>query len=270
MDLRPLGETGILVSPLGLGTVKLGRTEDVKYPDAFEIPGDERARELLALAADLGVNLIDTAPAYGTSEERLGVLLEGHRDGWVLCTKVGEEFEGGVSRFDFSFKHTIASVERSLRRLRTDYLDVVLVHSDGNDLDILTTTGVMDGLNRLKEQGKIRATGFSPKTLEGALEAIEADVLMLTLNPRDTEQIPAIESAEVCGRGVLIKKGLLSGHFGEAGRGEPNGQPGDDPVEHCLRFIFRNPGVSSVVVGTINPDHLRQNAETLARVLGTG
>ncbi|MFW8341556.1 aldo/keto reductase, partial [Klebsiella pneumoniae] len=70
--LRPLGSTGLRVSPLGLGTVKLGRDQGVKYPNGFRIPDDQQARELLYLARELGINLIDTAPAYGVSEERLG------------------------------------------------------------------------------------------------------------------------------------------------------------------------------------------------------
>ena len=94
---RPLGSTGLLVSPLGLGTVKLGRDQGVKYPNGFQIPDDDEARMLLKLARDLGINLIDTAPAYGRSEERLGPLLRGQRQDWVIVSKVGEEFADGQS-----------------------------------------------------------------------------------------------------------------------------------------------------------------------------
>jgi hypothetical protein len=110
----PAGQHRPAVSPLGLGTVKLGRDQGVKYPNGFTIPGDE-ARLLLAQARELGINLIDTAPAYGRSEERLGPLLRGQRDEWVIVSKVGEEFDDGQSRFDFSAAHTRRSVERSLQ-----------------------------------------------------------------------------------------------------------------------------------------------------------
>ena len=71
-------------------TVKLGRNDGVKYPEPFSIPDDKEAHALLAAAKSLGINLIDTAPAYGTSEERLGTLLAGEREDWIICTKVGE------------------------------------------------------------------------------------------------------------------------------------------------------------------------------------
>ncbi|HEU6454768.1 MAG TPA: aldo/keto reductase, partial [Roseateles sp.] len=95
---RPLGSTGLTVSPLGLGTVKLGRDQGVKYPNGFQIPDDDAARMLLRQARELGINLIDTAPAYGRSEERLGPLLRGQRQDWVIVSKVGEEFADGLSR----------------------------------------------------------------------------------------------------------------------------------------------------------------------------
>lgn len=99
---RPLGSTGFQVSPLGLGTVKLGRDQGVKYPNGFTIPDDAQALALLQQARELGINLIDTAPAYGIGEQRLGPLLRGQRDEWVIVSKTGEEFEQGRSHFDFS------------------------------------------------------------------------------------------------------------------------------------------------------------------------
>src|SRR5690606_5749350 len=89
---RPLGNCGFDVSVLGFGTVKLGRDQGVKYPNSFRIPDDAEAASIIALARDLGINLIDTAPAYGNSEERLGKLLKGQREDWIICSKAGEEF----------------------------------------------------------------------------------------------------------------------------------------------------------------------------------
>lgn len=210
---RPLGHDGPRVSPLGLGTVKLGRDQGVKYPNGFQIPDDDEARMLLKLARDLGINLIDTAPAYGRSEERLGPLLRGQRQDWVIVSKVGEEFSDGQSRHDFSAAHTRFSVERSLKRLETDYIDLVLVHSDGNDLAILNDSEVYPTLAALKREGKIGGFGFSGKTVDGGLKALEqGDCAMVTYNLNERNEKAVIEYASEHGKAILVKKALASGH----------------------------------------------------------
>jgi aryl-alcohol dehydrogenase-like predicted oxidoreductase len=210
---RPLGRTGLDVSLLGLGTVKLGRNTDVKYPHAFRLPDDEAARRLLDRARDLGVNLLDTAPAYGESEERLGRLLQGRRNDFVLCTKTGEEYDPRTgSRYDFTPEHTRVSVARSLKRLRTDVIDVVLVHSDGHDDDVLGL-GTLEALEDLRRAGWIRAIGFSGKTVHGGLAAAErCDVVMVTLSAAYRDELPVVAAARDRGCGVLVKKALGSGH----------------------------------------------------------
>ena len=257
---RPLGSLGINVSPVGLGTVKLGRDQGVKYPDGFTIPDDHEAQMLLKLARDLGINLIDTAPAYGRSEERLGPLLRGQRQDWVIVSKVGEEFEAGQSRHDFSAAHTRLSVERSLQRLETDFIDLVLVHSDGNDLEILNHCEVYQTLAELKHEGKIRGFGFSGKTVEGGLLALaEGDCAMVTYNINERAEKPVIDYAAAHHKGILIKKALASGHVCLS--------PGVDPVQASFELLFEHPGVTGAIVGTINPLHLAHNVATAAEVI---
>ncbi|WP_246841116.1 aldo/keto reductase [Hahella sp. CCB-MM4] len=247
------------VSCLGLGTVKLGRNQGVKYPQGFEIPNDMDAKAIIDLAADLGMNLIDTAPAYGTSEERLGTLLKGQRDRWIICSKVGEEFEQGQSSFDFSPEHVRYSVERSLKRLNTDYIDMVLVHSDGNDLDIIRK-GTLEALDDLRQQGKIRATGMSTKTVEGGIASLQhSDIVMVTYNINEQDEGAVIDYARDHGKGVLVKKALASGHLCL--------KPGEDPLTESFRFVFSHPGVTSAIVGTINPLHMKANVDALNRVM---
>ncbi len=257
---RPLGHTGLTVSPLGLGTVKLGRDQGVKYPSGFQIPDDDDARRLLKLSRDLGINLIDTAPAYGRSEERLGPLLRGQRQDWVIVSKVGEEFDNGLSRHDFSARHTRLSVERSLQRLETDFIDLVLVHSDGNDLAILEDSEVYPTLAALKREGKIRAFGFSGKTVEGGLKALEqGDCAMVTYNLNEQGERAVIDYAAEHGKAILVKKALASGHVCL--------EPGVDPVRASFELLFGQPGVASAIVGTINPLHLAHNVATVAQVI---
>ena len=263
LPMRPLGDTGIEVSCLGLGTVKIGRNLGVKYPQGFSLPDDASVRNILALCKDAGMNLIDTAPAYGSSEERLGQLLENRKD-WVICTKVGEEFQNGESSFDFSPAHVRHSLERSLKLLRTDYLDLVLVHSDGNDEDIIRNSDCFDALIRAKEAGLIRAFGMSTKTVAGGFLALEqADVVMVTLNPTATDDAAVVAEAHARHKGVLIKKALNSGHVMTDADGAAI-----DPVRASLEFVFSHAGVSSVIIGSITPEHLLHNIGCAVEVAG--
>lgn len=249
MHYRQLGNTGLRVSLIGLGTVKLGRDQQVKYPRPFRIPDDREVLYLLDTARELGINLLDTAPAYGTSEARLGRLLQGRRADWLVCTKVGEVFEDGRSRYDFTPEHVHSSVRRSLERLQTDCLDIVLIHSDGHDLEILTRYGTLDALRSLQQAGLVRAVGISHKSAEGAALAIAAgcDVIMATLNLEEQAEAAVIARAGAAGCGVLIKKALGSGHAGP----------------DSLRFVAAQPGVCSIIVGTIDPAHLRENVRVV-------
>src|SRR5437588_1617273 len=152
-----------VVAPLGLGTVKFGRNQQVRYPggEAFALPSDREIEYLLDLALECGINLIDSAPAYGTSEARLGKLMGARRSRLFLVTKTGEEFSNGESRYVFTAEHTRMSVERSLRRLSTDFLDCVLVHSSRDDVNVIKSSGALETLARLKDQGKIGSFGVS-------------------------------------------------------------------------------------------------------------
>mgnify|MGYP000105893280 CR=1 FL=1 len=251
--MRPLGSTGIDVSVLGLGTVKFGRNEQVKYPQEFKIPDDEVVVQILDLAWSLGINFIDTAPAYGTSEQRLGQLLPNRHD-WIIETKVGEIFENGQSRFDFSAEHTRVSVENSLKKLRRDYIDVVLVHSSGDDMSIINNEEVFEELDRLKQKGLVKTIGMSSKTVEGGLWVVEnCDVVMATCNLEYNEEQSVLDRAKELNKGVVIKKGLLSGYAGLADDGSG--------IERSFQHVLSQPAVSSMIVGTINANHLRKNVE---------
>jgi aryl-alcohol dehydrogenase-like predicted oxidoreductase len=256
IEKRPIGSTGLTVSVLGLGTVKFGRNQAVKYPQPFEIPDDKRLLNLLATAYNLGINLLDTAPAYGHSEERLGTLLQGQRKNWVIATKVGEEFVNGESLYNFTPEHARMSIERSLKQLKTDYLDAVLVHSDGNDVHNIQHFGILEFLSSLKKEGLIRATGMSTKTIEGGLLALSlSDIVMVTYNPIETAERPVITKAHELNKGILIKKAFASGHLDKI--------PGDNPVRTTLQFILKEPGVSSIILGTLNPKHLAENVAAI-------
>ena len=259
LEQRVIAGTDISVSPLGFGTVKLGRDQGVKYPSGFTIPGDKEAVALLDLAQSLGINLLDTAPAYGTSEIRLGELLGNRRKDWVICSKVGEEFDNGESSFDFTPEHIRFSIERSLKRLKTDYIDMVLVHSNGDDVNIINQYGCLEVLEELKKEGLIRASGMSTKTVDGGILALQkSDIAMVTYNLNEQAEKPVLDYALEHDKGVLIKKALASGHACLAG---------EDPVEKSMELVFGHAATSAAVIGTINPKHLISNAETCQKVI---
>ncbi len=253
MDRRALGRGGPAVVPLGYGAFKIGRNEGAKYAAGYDLPDEAAVARLLNGVLDLGIDLIDTAPAYGTSEESIGRAIAHRRSEFVLSTKAGERFEGGRSTWDFSGPAIGRSVEESLRRLRTDAVDVLLLHSDGRDLEILQGTDAVAALRRLKERGLARRIGLSGKTPEGARSALAwADVLMVEYHPQDRSHEGVIAEAVARGVGVLVKKPLGSGRLAPA---------------ESLRFVLGNPGVCAGVVSSLSLDHVREN---LAAAVGKG
>jgi aryl-alcohol dehydrogenase-like predicted oxidoreductase len=259
MQQRPFANTGKNVSLLGLGTVKFGRNTGVKYPggDGFALPTDAEIEALLDLAIECGITLLDTAPAYGTSEERLGKLMGARREKFFLVSKTGEEFHtDGKSEYIFTAEHTRKSVERSLKRLDVDFIDSVLVHSNRDDVKTLTETPVLEVLSRLKDEGKIGSFGVSTYTVEGGRIAVDrSDCVMVSYNAKYLDEKPVIDYAREKGKAVLVKKGLASGHVGTLGSLEEN-----------IRFVTETPGVTSLVFGSLNPANIRANVAAVGGV----
>ncbi len=242
------------VTPIGFGAFKIGRNVGIKYPQAYPLPEQRDADRLLNAVLDLGINYIDTAPAYGLSEERIGQAISHRRREFVLSTKVGETFADERSTYDFSEPAVRQSVAASLKRLRTDVLDLVFIHSDGRDLHVLDHTDAVATLQSLRQQGLIRAIGLSGKTVEGAAAALAwADAIMVEYHLNNRSHEGVIGQAHAQNVGVVIKKGLASGTL------EPDA---------AIRFVLANPAVTGLVVGGLSLEHLRQNVLSAERVRG--
>ncbi len=251
MVSRRLGRSNLNVSPIGFGAFKIGRNTRIKYPGEYDLPDQQAVDGLLSGVLDLGINYFDTAPAYGLSEERVGRALAGRRDEIVVSTKVGETFRDGRSTYDFSVRAMRQSVERSLRRLRREAIDLLLIHSD-DDQRILHETDAVPTLIAIREKGDARAIGMSTKSVGGAREAMAwADVLMVEYHLDDLSQAEVIAEAAEADVGIVVKKGLASGHL------EP---------EPAIRFVLGTPGVGSLVVGSLTLEHLEQNVGVAARM----
>ncbi|MBL9118400.1 MAG: aldo/keto reductase [Phycisphaerae bacterium] len=245
MTSRRIGARGPLVSPIGFGAFKIGRNEGIKYERGYDLPSERAAIDLVRAVCESGVTLLDTAPAYGLSEERVGLAIAGLRSPVVLSTKVGETFEAGRSHFDFSLAGIESSIARSLGRLGVARIDLLFLHSDGNDLAILDDGEATRVMRKLRERGTIGLMGFSGKSVEGHRQAIREgfDVLMVEYHPLDVSQRPALEEAAARGVGVLVKKPLAAGRLAPA---------------DAIPFALAAPAVASAVIGSLSAANIAE------------
>jgi len=207
---RRLGRSELIVPAFSLGGYPLG------WGDAE----DERAAiEAVQYAIEQGLDYIDTSPGYGDSQRRIGLALEGvPRESLVISTKTGTH---PARRQDYSWDATMWSVDESLRLLKTDYIDLLLVHDPRDIEPVFAPRGALEALEQLKEQGVIRAIGLGQKRFDYHQRAIECgrfDVI-LTFNNYHPLDVSALDwllpLAREHGVGVLngavMAHGLLTG-----------------------------------------------------------
>ena len=204
---RRLGRTHINAVPLGLGGAGFGHG----YTGASS---DEDAIEGVRRAIELGINYIDTSPLYGESERRIGLALSGGwRDRVYLATKTGT----GVRPRNYSAEWTYRSVERSLKLLKTDYLDLVQVHDPESMEPVFAPDGALVALQKLKEQGVIGAIGLGVRQHEFHLQAIESGLFDAILTyadfnlVRQTARDTLFPAAAEKGVGIILGSPILFG-----------------------------------------------------------
>lgn len=264
IEKRPYGQSGFSVSALGLGAAQLG---DPALDD-----GD--AARLLHAAIDAGVSLLDTAPSYGVSEQRIGRHLGARRAQAVLSTKLGYGVEGIE---DWTGPCITAGVERALRVLDTDRIDIAHLHSCPRET--LARGDVVDALERARDAGKVRAIAYSGENedLAFAISMQRFDGFMASLNLFDQrvidEALPRLD-----GRGFIAKRPSANHpwRFSQQPSGdycEPYWlrwqamqlRPGNLPWgELAIRFALSVPGVASAIVGTGRLAHLQENIDWAA------
>jgi len=244
------------ISPIGFGAFKIGRNEGIKYERGYDLPHLAATERLLNGVLDLGVNLIDTAPAYGLSEERIGQCVGHRRSEFVLATKVGELFERGESRHDFSPTGMRRSIDESLRRLRTDAVDLLWLHSSRDDVHVLETTDAAEVLNEAKRSGHARHIGFSGYTIEAFRKALPwCDAVMVAYHPQDRALMEVVREAAARGVTVVVKKGLASGKL---------------PASETIRSVLADRHVASIVVGSLDLGHMLENVRAAREVRPDG
>ena len=285
LRMRTLGRTGVEVSVLGFG--------------ALELRGDERrfgrliapaqADRVLNRVLDAGINLIDTAIDYGEAEAQIGRHIAHRRDEYLLATKAGCALDpaahdpsertifGVVLEHDYSRANIIAGVEQSLRRLRTDHIDLLQLHF-GPTLEELERTGAVETLIGLKQSGKVRFIGSSSMlpNLDDHIALGVFDAFQIPYSALQPEHDAAITRAAQAGAGTIIRGGVA--------RGEPGAGQGAERVwqiwaaaalddlldgmartEFMLRFTISHPDLHTTIVGTLNSAHLTENLAAVER-----
>jgi aryl-alcohol dehydrogenase-like predicted oxidoreductase len=283
---RPLGRTGEEVSILTYGAMELRG-----HPIGPAID-DEDAGRLLNDVLDSGINLIDTSIDYGRSEDLIGRYVGHRRDEYFLASKcgcpLGERPPGATPPFphDYQPDNIRSGIESSLRRLGTDRLDLLQVHMSPSR-DQMEADQTVETMLALRDEGKIRFLGMSGTlpNLPDHLAMGVFDVFQIPYSALQREHEDLITEAAEAGAGTLIRGGAARGapaddkawQRGPIGLAEGEGQRrwessgieellGDmSRMEFVLRFTLSHPGLSTTIVGTSNPDHLRSNLSVAAK-----
>jgi aryl-alcohol dehydrogenase-like predicted oxidoreductase len=270
------GKTDLLVSSLGFGAAEIG----------FLKPERQRAARVMNLLLDEGVNVIDTAATYEASEELIGQSIGHRRSQFILISKCGQKV-AGMDGEAWSAGLIARTIDRSLNRLKTDALDVMLLHSC--DEPTLRKGEALGTLVKARQAGKIKFIGYSGDNQAAAYAATLADVAVIETSISIADQanidvvLPLARKHDV---GILVKRPIAN-----AAWKKPNEQPGFyggyaqpysdrlakmnlDPAilgfsgsrelawpEMALRFTLSHAGASCAIIGTTNPEHVQRNLE---------
>jgi aryl-alcohol dehydrogenase-like predicted oxidoreductase len=275
IEYRVLGKTGIRVSALGFGGSEIG------YQEVAQRTVDK----ILGTALDAGINVIDTAECYANGEQLIGKALAHRRAEVTLMTKCGHaslnsasDRASGYAQPDWDPRMLASSIDRSLKNLRTDHVDVMQFHSCSKET--LRDDRVVEVLTRARDAGKTRYIGYSGDS-DDALHAVEMgifDTLQISLSIADQEAIDRVlPKAAARGMGVIVKRPIANAAW-RSGTKPPADwytQPYWDRLQKlrydflasdveaavaiALRFTLGTAGVSTAIVGTTRLERIAQN-----------
>lgn len=270
---RTLGRTGLEVTTLGYGAMELRGA-----PAGPPVTDDEAAR-VLGAVLDAGITIIDTSPDYGRSEELIGQFIAHRRSEYVLASKCGCVPGAGMGGEHVHTAENIrAGVEQSLRRMKTDYLDLVQFHRSLTRQEF-EEHGALAALQDLQREGKVRFIGVSG-TLPNLAEQIAMgvfDAFQIPYSALQREHEDVIAQASAAGAGIIIRGGAARGLPTDWERRSyymlPGSVPRDrweqarlddlldgmDRMEFTLRFTLSNPDLDTTIVGTKDTGHLQTN-----------
>ena len=271
MQTVPFGSTGFNATRLGVGLSEIRGTTQ------------ENASQVLNKALDSGINFLDTSTCYGDSEDLVGGAVSSRRDEYFLATKAGHTNEHTTGE-EWTYDLVASSVDASLRRLQTDHLDLIQLHSCG--IDVLEEGGVIRALEEAREAGKTRFIGYSGDNdaAHWAVDSGKFNTLQtsFSLVEQRARTSGLLEKAAAAGMGVIAKRPIANavwlvarreGHAGNVSGygaayferalemvdlGEIEGEP-DNAILASLGFTFAHPEVGVAIVGTANDSHMASN-----------
>lgn len=266
MRRRRLGRTGLEVSEISLGTVELGLRYGIGAPDLTEIPSEKDATTLLNAALDLGVNFLDTARSYGTSERVIGKALKNRRHEYILVSKIEPQPQKP--------NRVRELVDESLRDLQSDYIDIVMIHAGEESAPCQVTA---NALHDLRKDGKLRFVGYSGygcKSAQVAIESGQFDCLQIAYSVMDRRpEKTLLEAARqndigIVARSVLLKGALTSRYQWLPAEAEPIRRSVKQLVqtigsidalpEFAYRYVLSHEPPHSALIGTAHLSELRQ------------
>lgn len=259
-------------SVLGFGGAEIGYNESQTQ---------EEVNELLNSALDAGLNVIDTAAAYKTSEQLIGNAVSKRRNDYYLLTKCGAL--DAFTRSDWTTKGILETIETSLKDLKTDHLDIAQLHSC--DSETLRRGDAIEGLQRAREKGYTRYIGYSGDN-EDAKTAIELDVFdSLQTSVSVADQSPIDENIPLAskkGMGIIAKRPIANAVWRNESKPADSyhheywdriqklkfdflNEPLNESIATALRFTMSIPGVDTMIVGTTKPKRWQQNADYVGK-----
>ncbi|MFI6790753.1 aldo/keto reductase [Nonomuraea sp. NPDC050383] len=274
-----LGRTGLRASRLGYGAMEL------RGPQAWGRPvSDDEARTVLNTVLDSGVNLIDTSPDYGDAEEHIGRWISHRRDEFILSSKCGCPLAaaGDPRTFPphvYTRANVRACVEQSLRRMRTDHLDILMVHMSPS-VAVMRAEETIAEMRALQDEGAIRFTGMSGElpNLPEHIATGAFDVFLLPYSALDRSHEELVGAAAAAGAGTIargsvarpltappeampepMRRPLADRHARLAAAGLDDLADGASTMELLLRFILSHRDLDSVIVGSAQVAHVRAN-----------
>lgn len=284
---RPLGTTGVDVTVLGFGAMELRGTRH-RRPRELEAGQVER---VLNAVLDAGINFVDTSIDYGDSEAAIGRAIAHRRDEFVLATKAGCPLDAEADQYvnhslgtplphDYSRANLVAGLEQSLRRLRTDYVDLLQLHISP-PVSVLRADDVIATLEELREQGKVRFIGISSKLPDTADHVALGvfDTFQVPYSALEPDHALLLDAIAAAGTGVVVRGGVSKGAPGDghgadavwraweaAGIDELVAElPGETRTTFLLRHTLGLAALSTTIVGTADVDHLNENVAAARR-----